>query len=193
MALTGRLKILVAVAIAVVAYVVMTKPDEQASAPVAAAERARPRYVASTGQGASGQGVASKGGARNVSSAGSEESARLYAQLAHRVSEGQSAGALFKSTSWYTPPPPPPVVAAPVVLAPPPVPTAPPLPFSVMGSYARPGERTTYFLTRGDRVFDVRVGDTIDNTYSVDGDAGGQLRLTYKPLNIQQTLPIGGT
>jgi len=170
MALTGRLKILVAVAIAVVAYVVMTKPDEQASAPVAAAERARPRDVASTGQGASGQGVASKGGARNVSSAGSEESARLYAQLAHRVSEGQSAGALFKSTSWYTP-----------------------LPFSVMGSYARPGERTTYFLTRGDRVFDVRVGDTIDNTYSVDGDAGGQLRLTYKPLNIQQTLPIGGT
>jgi len=190
MALTGRLKILVAVAIAVVAYVVMTKPDEQASAPVAPAERARPRDVASTGQGAAGQGVASKGGTRNVSSAGSEESARLYAQLAHRVSEGQSAGALFKSTSWYTPPPPPPPVAV-VAVAPPP-PTAPPVPFSVMGSYSRPGERKTYFLTRGDRVFDVHVGDTIDNTYSVDGESSGQLRLTYKPLNIQQTLPLGG-
>jgi hypothetical protein len=192
MALTGRLKILLAVAIAVVAYVVMTRPDEQAGTPVAPAERARPRDVASTGQGSDAKGGAPKGAARNVSSAGSEESARLYAQLAHRVSEGQSAGALFKSTSWYTAPPPPP--PAPVIAAPPPpAPTAPALPFSVMGSYARPGERTTYFLTRGDRVFDVRVGDTIDNTYSVDGDAGGQLRLTYKPLNIQQTLPIGGT
>ena len=60
-----------------------------------------------------------------------------------------------------------------------------------MGSYARPGDATVYFLTRDDRVFDVHVGDTIDNTYSVDGVANGQLLLTYKPLNIQQTLPLG--
>jgi hypothetical protein len=60
-----------------------------------------------------------------------------------------------------------------------------------MGSYAHPGDATVYFLTRGDRVFDVHVGDTIDGTYSVDGAANGQLQLTYKPLNIQQTLPLG--
>jgi hypothetical protein len=40
-------------------------------------------------------------------------------------------------------------------------------------------------------VFDVHIGDTIDNTYSVDGVANGVLTLTYKPLNIQQTLAIG--
>jgi len=78
------------------------------------------------------------------------------------------------------------------VVAPPP-PTAPPLPFTVMGSYARPGEATVFFFTRGDRVFDVHVGDTIDNIYSVDRFANGQLTLTYKPLNIQQTLPVGDT
>jgi hypothetical protein len=76
---------------------------------------------------------------------------------------------------------------------PPPPPTAPPLPFTVMGSYARAGTPTVYFLTRGDRVFDVHVGDTIDNTYSVDGAANGLLTLTYKPLNIQQTLAVGGS
>ncbi|MGB8326919.1 MAG: hypothetical protein WCE48_05000, partial [Steroidobacteraceae bacterium] len=63
----------------------------------------------------------------------------------------------------------------------------------VMGHYARPGDATVYFLTRGDRVFDVRVGDTIDNTYSVDSATDDQLLLTYKPLNIQQALPLGGT
>jgi hypothetical protein len=187
MALTGRLKVLLAVAIAVVAWVVLSKPDDPAAGSGAPAPTARePARRAD----AAGQGTAAKAGARNVSSAGSDESARLYAQLAHRVSEGQSAGALFKSTSWYTPPPPPP--PAPVVVAVAPPPTAPPVPFAVMGSYSRPGERKTYFLTRGDRVFDVHVGDTIDNTYSVDGESGGQLQLTYKPLNIQQTLPLGG-
>jgi hypothetical protein len=42
-------------------------------------------------------------------------------------------------------------------------------------------------------VFDVRVGDTIDNTYSVDSASESQLLLTYKPLNIQQALILGGS
>jgi len=96
----------------------------------------------------------------------------LLARLAHRVTESKTVEALFHSQSWYI---------------------APPLPFTVMGSYARPGDATVYFFTRGDRVFDVHIGDTIDNTYSVDSVANGQLVLTYKPLNIQQMLPIGGS
>jgi hypothetical protein len=67
-------------------------------------------------------------------------------------------------------------------------PTAPPLPFKYMGSYAPDGEATVFFLTRADRVYDVRVGETVDDTYSVDGYNGSQLLLTYKPLNIQQQL-----
>jgi hypothetical protein len=187
MAISARLKVLMAVAAAVVAYIFYTGGDEAGHGGAPTGERAQQAAPRPTSAAAERAATG-----RNVSSAGSAESARLYAQLAHRVSDGPSAGALFKATSWFTPPPPPPPAPA-VVAAPPPPPSAPPLPFTVMGSYAHPGELATYFLTRGDRVFDVRVGDTIDNTYSVDGDSEGQLQLTYKPLNIRQTLSIGGS
>lgn len=95
---------------------------------------------------------------------------------------------LFRSHSWYVPPPPPPKAKA----APPPAPTAPPLPFAVMGSYATGGGKPVYFLVRGDRVYDAHVGDVIDNTYSVDGVSNGQLNFTYLPLKQRQSLPIGG-
>jgi hypothetical protein len=62
-----------------------------------------------------------------------------------------------------------------------------------MGSYAPQGEAPVVFLTRGDVVYDVHVGDTLENTYSVDKLEGGQLYLTYKPLNIQQQLSAGGS
>lgn len=61
-----------------------------------------------------------------------------------------------------------------------------------MGSYTPHGETPVFFLTRGDRVYDVRVGDTLDGTYSIDSFNGTQLLLTYKPLNIQQQLTAGG-
>jgi len=113
-------------------------------------------------------------------------------QLAHRVSDQAAAGALFATHSWYVAPPPPPPAPA-VKPEPPPKPVAPPLPFAYMGSYAPNGVQPVFFLTRGDRVYDVRVGDTLDGTYSVDGFANGQLTLTYKPLNEKQQLMTGST
>ena len=190
MVLTGRLKFLMVAAAAVAVYVVMSAPKDPAESAPATAGAAS--HATAGSPGAAAQAAANRASGRNVSSAGSEDAARLLAQLSNRVTDDQSAGALFKAQSWYTPPPPPP--PAPVVAAaPPPAPTAPPVPFAIMGSYARPGDAKVYFLTRGERVFDVRIGDTIDNTYSVDGEANGQLLLTYKPLSIQQTLPIGGS
>jgi hypothetical protein len=93
---------------------------------------------------------------------------------------------LFSGHSWFVAPPPPPVVE----VAPPP-PSAPPLPFTVLGSYASAGGEPVYFLVKGDSVYDVRIGDVIDNTYSVDSMSNGQLQLTYLPLKIGQTLPVG--
>jgi hypothetical protein len=112
-------------------------------------------------------------------------------QLAHRVADQTAAGALFPAHSWYVapPPPPPPVVTAP---PPPPKPTAPPLPFTFMGSYTPNGSAAVFFLTNGEKVYDVHVGDTIDNTYSVDAFSNNQLTFTYKPLNQQQQLSTGG-
>jgi hypothetical protein len=180
MVLTTRLKLLSAAAAAVLVYVLATGPDT----PTSSVDAVQP-------QGERTGRAPAAAASRNVTSNGSSDVGGLLARLAHRVTDGKAASALFNTQSWHLAPPPPPPPAA--VVVPPPPPTAPPLPFSVMGSYARPGDATTYFLTRGERVFDVRVGDTIDNTYSVDSASESQLLLTYKPLNIQQALILGGS
>jgi hypothetical protein len=110
-------------------------------------------------------------------------------RLSDRLVKDTTAASLFSAQSWYVAPPAPP--PAPVVAQPPPVPTAPPLPFAFMGSYRPEGAMPVYFLTAGDRVFDVKIGDTLDNNYSVDGVKSGQLLLTYMPLKIQQSLAVG--
>ena len=190
MQLTKRVKILGAVAVLIGIYIVATWPDaDSTSASSASPARSSERTSGTANAAAAAGRPAAR---RDVSSTRGPDASALMARLSRRVADGQAAPALFKPQSWYVPPPPPP--PAPYVAPPPPPPpTAPPLPFSVMGSYARPGDSTVYFLTRGDRVFDVRVGDTIDHTYSVDGASGGQLQLTYLPLKIQQTLAIGGS
>ena len=171
MVLTTRLKVLCGAAVAVGVYILVSGPDSSPSVVAPA-----PAPAANTH-------------AKMPTATVSRDTVSPMLRLAHRVTQSKAVESLFRTQSWYVAPPPPP--PAPVVYVPPPPPTAPPLPFTVMGSYAHPGDATVYFLTRGDSVFDVHVGDTIDNTYSVDGAANGQLLLTYKPLNIQQTLPLG--
>ena len=117
--------------------------------------------------------------------------ARSLLALAHRVVDPTAAGALFATHSWYVAPPPPPP-APEVKPEPPPKPVAPPLPFTYMGSYAPNGAKPVFFLTQGDRVYDVHIGDTLDGTYSVDAFNNGTLVFTYKPLNQQQQLTTGG-
>ena len=94
---------------------------------------------------------------------------------------------LFSSHSWYIapppPPPPPPIASA--------APSAPPLPYTFLGSYVKSGDKPVYFLVRGDRVFDVRPGDTLENTYAVGNASRGQLQLTYLPLKQDQWLSVG--
>jgi len=118
--------------------------------------------------------------------------ARSLLALAHRVVEQSASGSLFAAHSWYVAPPPPPPVAVSTAPVEPPKPVAPPLPFTYMGSYAPDGGAPVFFLTQGDRVYDVHVGDTLDGTYTVDSFNNGQLVFTYKPLNTQQQLTTGG-
>lgn len=114
--------------------------------------------------------------------------AKFLFALAHRTSDASNASDLFAPKSWYVapppPPPPPPAVAV--------EPTAPPLPYVFVGTYSDGSQPTVYFLTRGDRVYDVHVGDTLDGIYSVDSVQNGALVFTYKPLNARQTLELGG-
>jgi hypothetical protein len=110
---------------------------------------------------------------------------RLF-ERKRRADGKKGIGNAFNATSWYVPPPPPPSL-------PPPAPTAPPLPFTYMGQYHDGGAKgMVIFLSGAERVYTVSPGDVIDGTYSVGQVTAGQLELTYLPLNIKQSLNIGG-
>jgi hypothetical protein len=121
----------------------------------------------------------------------SADAAALLTRLAHRGASSTASRELFAAHSWYVPPPPPPPPppAPPVA---PPKPTPPPLPFVFLGSYAAQGDAATYFVSRGDRIYDIKLGDSIDAEYSLDSLDGSNLVFTYKPLNAHQSLPVGG-
>jgi hypothetical protein len=167
---TLRAKLLVGIAVSCAGYVVLMPDTSQTIEPVRSA------------------GVAHTIRPPAVSSGSPMVHASF--RMLDRIVKDTAAASLFSALSWYVAPPPPP--PAPVVAQAPPVPTAPPLPFAYMGSYRHEGAASpTFFLTAGDRVYDVKIGDTLDNTYSVDGVKSGQLLLTYMPLKIQQSLAVG--
>lgn len=88
---------------------------------------------------------------------------------------------MFASKSWFVPPPPPKAA----------VPTAPPLPFVYMGKLAEEGQKQIILLSKQNRNYQVREGDVLDNIYRVDEVRPPVLTLTYLPLDIKQTIPIG--
>ena len=90
---------------------------------------------------------------------------------------------IFATQTWYVAPPPPPP-------AKPPPPSAPPLPFSYIGKLEEAGA-TTVFLTRQGINYSVKQGDQIEGTYRIEQISPQAVVLTYLPLNIRQTLPIG--
>jgi hypothetical protein len=91
---------------------------------------------------------------------------------------------VFQAKSWYVPPPPPKPV-------PPPPPAPPPLPFIYMGKLLEE-DKLTVFLTKQNRHYAVKAGDTLDGTYRVESVSAQQVLFTYLPLNMQQTLTLGG-
>lgn len=101
------------------------------------------------------------------------------------AAEDEAVSDLFSTKSWYVPPPPPKPL-------PPPPPAPPPLPFAYLGKLVEDG-KTTVFLTRQNRNYAIQQGDTIDGTYRADTVDASRVVFTYLPLNMQQTLIIGGT
>jgi hypothetical protein len=107
----------------------------------------------------------------------------------------EPSGQLFVPQDFTPAPPPLPKrpIAQPAAVAqpaPPPPPQAPPLPFSYLGKLAE-GTETKVFLTQGDRNLVVKPGDVIDNTYRVEEIGEAAVVMTYLPLSVKQTLPIG--
>jgi len=80
-----------------------------------------------------------------------------------------------------------PVITTPVVAA---APTAPALPFQFIG---RIGDRDDLqiFLQSGEKLYVVRQGDVIEDTYRLDRVSANELDLVYLPLHQSQTLSVG--
>jgi hypothetical protein len=101
------------------------------------------------------------------------------------------AGDLFAARSWKAAPSlasvtEQPVNVAPVVQAP----TAPPMPFQFIG---RMDDRTDLqvFLQNGEKIYVVRKGDVIDETWKIERISDMELSLVYLPLHLSQTLSVG--
>ncbi|MBZ9783204.1 hypothetical protein K9857_16870 [Pseudomonas sp. REP124] len=101
------------------------------------------------------------------------------------------AGDLFAARSWKAAPTlavvtEQPVTVAPVVQAP----TAPPMPFQFVG---RMDDRTDLqvFLQNGEKIYVVRKGDVIDETWKIERISDMELSLVYLPLHLSQTLSVG--
>ncbi len=109
-----------------------------------------------------------------------------------------TAGELFVSTNWA--PKKPKVTAeeqaaakeaelARVAAIPPPTPTAPPLQFKYTGK-AISGSDTWVFLSQPGENFIARIGGKINEQYRLDTITDNEIKVTYLPLNIKQTLTI---
>lgn len=100
---------------------------------------------------------------------------------------------LFAAKSWK----PAPTLAtvteqAPAVVPMAVAPSAPPLPFQFIG---RMDDRSDLqvFLQSGEKLYVVRIGDVIDDTYRIEHLSATELSLVYLPLHLSQTLSVGST
>jgi hypothetical protein len=119
--------------------------------------------------------------------------AALSAAAVAPIKDLSPAGDLFAAHSWKAAPAPgtateQPVASTPVVQAP----TAPPLPFQFVG---RLDDRSDLqvFLQNGEKIYVVRKGDVIDETWRIERISKEELSLVYLPLHLSQTLSVGST
>jgi len=98
----------------------------------------------------------------------------------------------FAPKGWTPPPPPPPPPVAAPPPAPPPPPTAPPVPFKFIGQIEDKAAKPAAFITKGDALFIVHVGDVVENTYRVESFNAAQVVITYLPLQQRQTIDVSG-
>ncbi|POA45983.1 hypothetical protein C1893_22235 [Pseudomonas sp. MPR-ANC1] len=103
------------------------------------------------------------------------------------------AGDLFAAKSWKAAPTLATVTEqainpAPVVQAP----SLPPVPFQFVGRLHDRSDLQV-FLQNGEKIYVVRNGDVIDDTWKITGISDLELSLVYLPLHLSQTLSVGST
>ena len=98
----------------------------------------------------------------------------------------------FAPKGWVPPPPPPPPPAPAPPPEPPPAPTAPPVPFKFIGQFEDKSSKPAAFITKGDALFVVHVGDVVESNYRIESFSSAQVVVTYLPLQQRQTIDVSG-
>jgi hypothetical protein len=127
-------------------------------------------------------------GAPAVAQKSERTGAGPLALLPHREAIGKPQGELFGSRSWA--PAAPPVAKRQVVEAPP-KPTAPPFGYKISG-VVNLEDGTRVVLTKGDRVYELSVGQTLDEGFRLESISPHALKFVYVPLGETQELPVIG-
>ena len=109
------------------------------------------------------------------------------------VKDLSPAGDLFAARSWKAEPTlasvtEQPVNVTPVVT----VPSAPPMPFQFIGRMDDRSDQQVFLLS-GEKIYVVRKGDVIDETWRIVGISDVELSFVYLPLHLSQTLSMGST
>ncbi|NUA27836.1 hypothetical protein [Cupriavidus basilensis] len=134
---------------------------------------------------------------RGTQAAASVPAARTVAEVAPRERlaalraplSPETAHDPFSVSSWLPPPAPP---APPAPALPPPPPTAPPLPFAYVGALGADVSKEQVFLSSGDRLLIVSLGDVIDGQYRLEAITATGATFTYLPLNVKQVMSTQG-
>ena len=103
------------------------------------------------------------------------------------------SGDLFAARSWKAAPTlasvtEQPINQTPVVQ----VPSVPPMPFQFVGKLHDRSDLQV-FLQNGEKIYVVRKGDVIDDTWRIEGISDVELSFVYLPLHLSQTLSVGST
>jgi hypothetical protein len=119
-----------------------------------------------------------------VSEAPRHASSDSSLQLPDRRGLARARGELFGA-------PPAPPKAVPVVAAAP-TPVAPPVPYRFAGK-VRKGSEEEVLLSKGDLVFAIKVGDTLDGMYRVESIGADRIELLYLPLGTTERITVSST
>jgi hypothetical protein len=128
-----------------------------------------------------------KGSAGTAKAPAAQHEASHLAALPQRAPIGEQRGEIFGSKTWT-----PPVAARPAPPERPAEPVAPPNPYKVAGTLVQAGAKRVY-LVKGDRVYEAKQGDDLDEGYRVETIAADHVVLLYVPLGKKEELPITST
>jgi hypothetical protein len=100
--------------------------------------------------------------------------------IPNRLALGKFGTDPFSPQSWLPRRKPAAVSAAPA-------PVAPPLPFRFAGQFYREGG-TEVYVARGEEIFPVKEGDTLDGQYKVDSVSATEVSFVHLPSGTRQTM-----